>query len=122
MGLLAAVIAGIIVTVVLWQRSSQKREKKKVPVLLEDATTKYKLPLVEKEIISHDTRRFKFGLPTPEHVLGLQPGQHVLLTANIGGEVVIRPYTPVTSDDDPGYVDLIIKVSNVQFIFCAICV
>lgn len=88
----------------------KEKDKKKSLVLLENATIKYKLPLKEKEVISHDTRRFRFSLPTPDHVLGLQTGQHVLLTANINGEVIIRAYTPVTSDDDHGFVDLVVKV------------
>lgn len=36
-------------------------------------------------------------------------GQHIYLTARIDGQLVIRPYTPVTSDDDKGYMDLVIK-------------
>lgn len=87
-----------------------KSKKKKGPVLLQDATVKYSLPLVEKEEISHDTRRYRFGLPSPDHVLGLPVGQHVHLTANIRDEIVIRAYTPVSSDDDRGYVDLVVKV------------
>lgn len=76
-----------------------------------DATAKYELPLIEKEEISHDTRRFRFGLPSPHHVLGLPIGQHVNLVVHINGEPVIRPYTPVSSDEtDRGYVDLVVKV------------
>ncbi len=37
-------------------------------------------------------------------------GQHVYLTARIDGELVIRPYTPTSSDDDHGFMDLVIKV------------
>ncbi|XP_043267373.1 NADH-cytochrome b5 reductase 3 isoform X2 [Venturia canescens] len=110
--LLAAVGLGAVVVVavgfyVAWKG---KDKKKKSPVLLEDPTTKYKLPLIEKEIISHDTRRFRFGLPSADHVLGLQTGQHVLLTANLNGEVVIRAYTPVSSEEEHGFVDLVVKV------------
>ncbi|XP_011340090.1 NADH-cytochrome b5 reductase 3 isoform X2 [Ooceraea biroi] len=90
--------------------SWSKKKKKSVPILLVDPVVKYSLPLIEKDIISHDTRKFRFGLPTPDHVLGLPIGQHVHLTAKIGEEVVIRSYTPVSSDDDRGYVDLVIKV------------
>jgi ferredoxin-NADP reductase len=36
--------------------------------------------------------------------------QHIYLTARIDGQLVIRPYTPVSSDDDKGYMDLVIKV------------
>ena len=32
------------------------------------------------------------------------------LSATINGELVIRPYTPVTSDDERGYFELVIKV------------
>ena len=32
------------------------------------------------------------------------------LSARINDSLVIRPYTPVTSDDEIGYFDLVIKV------------
>uniref|UniRef100_A0A3B5MFD3 NADH-cytochrome b5 reductase n=1 Tax=Xiphophorus couchianus TaxID=32473 RepID=A0A3B5MFD3_9TELE len=60
-------------------------------------------------IVSHDTRKFRFALPSPEHVLGL-PIQHIYLSAKINGQLVVRPYTPVSSDDDKGFVDLVVKV------------
>ncbi|XP_043800762.1 NADH-cytochrome b5 reductase 2 isoform X1 [Apis laboriosa] len=85
-------------------------KKKKSPILLVDPVVKYSLPLIKKDILSHDTRKFRFALPTSDHILGLPIGQHVHLTVKIGDEVVIRSYTPVSSDDDHGYVDLVIKV------------
>ncbi|KAH9518803.1 NADH-cytochrome b5 reductase 3 [Bulinus truncatus] len=85
-------------------------KKKSPPVTLKDPTIKYPLKLVDKENISHDTRRFRFALPSPEHILGLPIGQHIYLTAKIDGQLVIRPYTPVSSDDDKGYMDLVVKV------------
>ena len=33
------------------------------------------------------------------------------LNATIDGDLVVRPYTPVTSDDEQGYFELVIKVS-----------
>lgn len=77
---------------------------------LEDPNEKYMLPLIEKEEISHDTRKYRFELPTNEHILGLPVGQHIYLSATINNELVIRSYTPVSSDDDKGFVDLIVKV------------
>lgn len=88
--------------------SSGKSRKKKV--LLEDAQVKYNIPLIEKEELTHDTRRFRFALPSAEHVLGLPIGQHINIIAKIDDELVIRSYTPVSSDDDEGYIDLVIKV------------
>lgn len=69
------------------------------------------LPLVEKEALSHDTRLFRFALPSPEHVLGLPVGQHISLRyTDKDGKLVMRSYTPVSSDDARGYVDLVVKV------------
>uniref|UniRef100_A0A8D0R018 NADH-cytochrome b5 reductase n=1 Tax=Sus scrofa TaxID=9823 RepID=A0A8D0R018_PIG len=62
------------------------------------------------QVVNHDTRRFRFALPSPQHILGLPVGQHIYLSARIDGNLVIRPYTPVSSDDDKGFVDLVIKV------------
>ena len=36
-------------------------------------------PLIEIEKISHDVRRFRFGLQTKDTVLGLPIGQHISL-------------------------------------------
>lgn len=85
-------------------------KKKKAPVTLQDPAVKYPLKLIDREEVSHDTRRFRFALPSMEHILGLPVGQHIYLSARIDGQLVIRPYTPVSSDDDKGYVDLVIKV------------
>ena len=40
----------------------------------------------------------------------LSIGQHIYLSARIDGALVVRPYTPVSSDDDKGFVDLVVKV------------
>lgn len=37
-------------------------------------------------------------------------GQHIHLSAKISDDLVIRSYTPVSSDEDEGHVDLVIKV------------
>ena len=37
-------------------------------------------------------------------------GNHMYLSAKIDDKLVIRPYTPVTSDDEVGYFELVIKV------------
>jgi cytochrome-b5 reductase len=95
------------------QQKSSSNESTKSPAVLKtlvDPNEKYMLPLIEKEEISHDTRKYRFGLPSNEHVLGLPVGQHIHLTAQINGELTIRSYTPVSSDDDKGFVDLVVKV------------
>ncbi|KAK7098427.1 NADH-cytochrome b5 reductase 3-like isoform X2 [Littorina saxatilis] len=107
------VIAGIVVvgiTAILAKIFLFGGKKKKSPVTLKDPDVKIPLKMVDREEISPDTRRFRFALPSPEHILGLPVGQHIYLSARIDGSLVIRPYTPVSSDDDKGYVDLVIKV------------
>ncbi|NXM77993.1 NB5R3 reductase, partial [Serilophus lunatus] len=79
-------------------------------ITLKDPDVKYALRLIDKEEVSHDTRRFRFALPSTEHVLGLPVGQHIYLSARIDGALVVRPYTPVSSDDDKGFVDLVVKI------------
>ncbi|XP_074600290.1 NADH-cytochrome b5 reductase 3 [Brevipalpus obovatus] len=88
----------------------KKNGKKSVKIMLEDPKAKYSVPLIEKEEISWNTKRYRFGLPSKEHALGLPTGQHIYVTATINNDLIIRPYTPISSDDDRGYFDLLIKV------------
>ena len=98
-----------------WLQPRQKSPKQLKALI--DPQTKYPLKLIERHVISHDTRRFRFALPSPEHVLGicyithsinyqfllqlcflilgLPVGQHVYLSARLNDQLVIRPYTPV---------------------------
>ncbi|GBP03627.1 NADH-cytochrome b5 reductase 2 [Eumeta japonica] len=108
-GVGSAVVLVAVLGNCLWGKKPKESKKKKV-VTLVDPNVKYQLPLIEREEISHDTRRFRFGLPSSEHILGLPIGQHIHISAKIGDDLVIRSYTPVSSDDDKGYVDLVIKV------------
>lgn len=47
-------------------------------------------------------------------------GKHVYLSARIDGALIVRPYTPVSSDDDKGFVDLVVKVIMVSLHRCNI--
>lgn len=85
--------------------------KKSKNVALVDPLVKYPFKLAYKEELTHDTRRYRFALPSQEHCLGLPIGQHIYLSAKINGDLVVRPYTPTTSDDDKGYFDLVVKVN-----------
>jgi nitrate reductase (NAD(P)H) len=67
-------------------------------------------PLIEKHELSHNVRRFRFGLPSPAHRLGLPVGKHVFLYAAVGGELVMRAYTPSSSDATRGFFDLVVKI------------
>uniref|UniRef100_A0A4W4FY43 NADH-cytochrome b5 reductase n=1 Tax=Electrophorus electricus TaxID=8005 RepID=A0A4W4FY43_ELEEL len=107
---LLAVIATGLYLLLKAGRPAGGESRSRFPRTLQDPTVKYSLPLTEKEEITHDTKRFRFGLPSSKHVLGLPVGQHVYLSAKVSGNLVIRAYTPVSSDDDQGFVDLVVKV------------
>ncbi|XP_062842314.1 NADH-cytochrome b5 reductase 3 [Trichomycterus rosablanca] len=106
-----AVTAGVLVlsTVIVLGYFFLGKKKKPLVTLL-DPSEKYPLRLIDKEVTSHDTRKFRFALPSPQHVLGLPVGRHVYLSARIDGALIVRPYTPVSSDDDRGFVDLVVKI------------
>jgi len=108
--LMVAVAAVVIVTIILFFLLGSSSKKKKSIVAL-DPETWISFPLIEVENISHDVRRFRFGLQSKDRVLGLPIGQHISLKyTDKEGKEVQRSYTPVSSDDDVGYVDFVIKV------------
>ncbi|XP_075423517.1 NADH-cytochrome b5 reductase 2-like isoform X1 [Ascaphus truei] len=106
--IIALAVIGATVLFFLIKAAGSKATK--VPTTLLDPSEKYPLPLIEKQEISHDTKKFRFALPSSEHILGLPIGQHVYLSAKVNGNLVIRAYTPVSSDGVRGHVDLIVKV------------
>jgi len=74
------------------------------------------MPIVKKESLSHDTRRFVFALPNgPDGLLGLPIGQHITLkfTEKLADGTTKnhqRSYTPTTGNDTPGTVTFVVKV------------
>jgi cytochrome-b5 reductase len=89
--------------------------------------TRQKVTLSDKIQLSHDTYIYRFALPKKNMMLGLPVGKHFKVYApcpkgQVAGQwnglddteqsrdEVERKYTPTTSDDDLGHVDLVIKV------------
>jgi len=101
---------GVVAASALIAKLVLDHRKKAKKVTLVNPNEKYALKLVEKVVLSHDTRLFRFELPSPEHCLGLPIGQHIYLSARINGSLIVRPYTPTSSDEDLGHMDLVIKV------------
>ncbi|KAL9100196.1 MAG: hypothetical protein Q9163_004402 [Psora crenata] len=69
------------------------------------------LKLDSVEILNHNTKRFRFALPSSDDVSGLQIAS-ALLTRFKGSEMdkpVVRPYTPTSDEDQKGYIDLVVK-------------
>lgn len=93
-------------------KNMEKHENE--PLLREDGDTNalHRITLLNKIPVNHDTRIFRFALPSPNQVLGVPVGQHVGLSAQLGpeGEEVVRWYTPLSSTTDRGVLELLIKV------------
>uniref|UniRef100_A0A8D9FIC2 NADH-cytochrome b5 reductase n=2 Tax=Cacopsylla melanoneura TaxID=428564 RepID=A0A8D9FIC2_9HEMI len=112
-GVGVVVVIGFIISAI---QESKSKKKEKSPAgskqlkTLVDPELKVPLKLKEKIEINHDTRCFRFALPSDEHVLGLPIGQHLSLSVTINDEFVARAYTPVTSDEHKGHMDLVVKV------------
>ena len=66
--------------------------------------------LSERIVLSPDSLLLRFALQSPKHILGLPVGQHMLFSAKINGKLVMRAYTPTSSDHDIGHFDLVIKI------------
>lgn len=69
------------------------------------------LKLETVENVNHNTKKFRFALPEPDAVSGLQIAS-ALLTKYKGPEMekpVIRPYTPVSDEEEKGFLDLLVK-------------
>ena len=70
--------------------------------------------LVRKAVVTHDTRRFTFALPTRDDRMWLPCGRHINLAITVDERrMVVRPYTPVRPvlpDEDDGTFDLVVKL------------
>ena len=119
-GLLILIVVGVLV----FLPSGGKAK------FLKGAKERQQLEVGEKVFISHDTVRLRFVLPKATPVLGLPIGKHFKIYAPLAKVVtpkkagewngredmeqerteIERKYTPTTSDDEVGYVDLVIKV------------
>ncbi|KAF2758573.1 oxidoreductase NAD-binding domain-containing protein [Pseudovirgaria hyperparasitica] len=69
------------------------------------------LKLESVENVNHNTKKFRFHLPEDDAVSGLHVAS-ALLTKYKGPDMekpVLRPYTPVSDEDQKGYLDLLVK-------------
>lgn len=87
-----------------------------------------RVEILDVKELSHDTKRVRLSLGDNRTILGLPVGKHLVVYApnpaqcltkgswngkqdpDNGKEEVERKYTPVTGNETPGYVDLVVKV------------
>jgi len=79
-------------------------------VALANPREKARCRLVDKKSLSYNVRLFRFALPSPDQKLGLPVGRHVYVCASIAGKLCMRAYTPTSSVDEVGHIELLIKI------------
>ncbi|KAJ5935111.1 NADH-cytochrome b5 reductase 1 [Penicillium verhagenii] len=101
----AVAIAGVLSSAAFFLGGSSKPRKVLIPNEFQD------FELKEINNISHNVAIYRFALPRPTDILGLPIGQHISLAATIAGQPkeVVRSYTPISSDNEAGYFDLLVK-------------
>ncbi len=72
------------------------------------------VPLLENTPVSSTSFVLRFGLPDKSKGLGLSTCACILAGAKVdeGEDMVIRPYTPISTNEEKGTFDLLVKVSN----------
>lgn len=68
--------------------------------------------LVERQVLSKDSRVLRFKLEHEDQELGLPCGQHLYLKTKCHktGDIVMRAYTPVSEQKSRGFLDVLVKV------------
>merc|ERR1740139_1047693 len=59
--------------------------------------------------MSHDSKVLKCALPSAEHCMGMTVSSLVMVAGEGGKDAPARPYTPITTDDQKGYFELLVK-------------
>lgn len=59
--------------------------------------------------VTPNVTRVRFELPSPEHEMGLPVASCLLARAKVNGKNEIRPYTPTTSNEEKGVLELVVK-------------
>ena len=65
-------------------------------LIQKDENGQFPLKLTVKEAINHDTYKMTFEFPNPEWIMGIFPGGHVFMTADIDGKKLTRKYTQIS--------------------------
>lgn len=61
------------------------------------------------ESLTPNTKRIRFGFEDKNQRMGLPVASCLMARAEVDGENVARPYTPVTSNEQQGYMELVVK-------------
>ncbi|EGC46316.1 NADH-cytochrome b5 reductase [Histoplasma capsulatum var. duboisii H88] len=95
-----------------WQSTSAKSEPKERSTVFKGGDQGWVgLKLAHIDNVNHNVKKLRFEFEDPESVSGLHIAS-ALLTKYKGPteeKPIIRPYTPVSDEGQPGYLDLLVK-------------
>ena len=66
-------------------------------------------PVLSNKMLSKDTNLITFKLPSEDHTLGLTVASCLSMSAEIDGQNVSRPYTPISRRNQKGVAEFVIK-------------
>ncbi|OXV09611.1 hypothetical protein Egran_02618 [Elaphomyces granulatus] len=89
--------------------ANEQKELEKVFTGGEQGWVDLKLRAIED--LSSNTKRFRFEFPDEDMISGLNVASALLtkFKPSTSDKPVVRPYTPVSDEDQPGYLDLVVK-------------
>ncbi|KAM5484336.1 NADH-cytochrome b5 reductase [Microsporum audouinii] len=95
-----------------WQQTSAavvKKDRKPTFTGGDQGWIDLKLSAVEE--VSHNVKKLRFDLPDSESVSGLHIASALLTKFKGEGDAkpTIRPYTPISDEEEPGHLDLLVK-------------
>ena len=75
-----------------------------------DSDDKFKLKVIKKHAVNHDSYLFELEFPNKDWISGLWPSGHLIFHKKIGDEDIARKYTPVSPINKKGSADFIVKI------------
>ncbi|KAJ4293401.1 NADH-cytochrome b5 reductase [Kalmusia sp. IMI 367209] len=108
------VIVGIDPELAVLTRTDTPTEDDKAVIRVLKPDVFQEFELETKTIISHNVAIYRFTLPHPSSIFGLPIGQHISIGALLPQpdgthKEIVRSYTPISGDHQPGIFDLLIK-------------
>lgn len=91
--------------------STSTSSAKPVKIAMVDPKEWIDFKVVDIEKLSSNTKKFTFALPGDEYVLGMHAASAILTKFTPSGseKPVIRPYTPISPDEQRGSFELLVK-------------
>ncbi|MCJ1475075.1 hypothetical protein MMC13_003735 [Lambiella insularis] len=103
--------AGIGGTYCLYAFFTSSKSAAGTPLTFGRSPSFVSLCLESSEVVNHNTKRLRFVLPESNACTGLSLTSSLLTLSRPQGHFipVIRPYTPISELDKPGYIELLVK-------------